>query len=298
MNIFSKLNKAGLLSAPPWIEDNLILLTAHGSHAYQVNTKDSDFDVYGIVIPPKSEVFFTNDIIGFGRTANLNNRFRTYQQHHIINDGTEYDFNIINIVDFFHLAMNCNPNWLEVLFTNFNSIFHITSIGKIIRDNRQLFLSKKVYYTMTNYAFSQIKAAKSKERIGKRKEVMERLGYCPKMLYHCARLIDQAEQILLTGDLELGKNKEYLKAIRREEVSYDEVVEKFHTAEKYLKKLYEESTAVPNAPDEGKIKDLLLRCLEHHYGNLSECVVRTDGNLLALREIDKILSSVRKGLYE
>lgn len=138
----------------------------------------------------------------------------------------EYDFNIANIVDFCELASECNPNWLEVLFTDINCILHTTSIGKLLRDSRELFLSKKVYITMTNYAYSQLNKAKSLEKTGKHKESIDKFGFDPKALYHCARLIDQCEQILLTGTLELGRNKEYLKAIRRGEVSHEEVQRK------------------------------------------------------------------------
>ena len=39
-----------------------------------------------------------------------------------------------------------------------------------------------------------------------------------------------------------------------------------------MRKLYDESTAVPHSPDEAAIKELLVNCLEEHYGDLSSAV--------------------------
>jgi hypothetical protein len=58
--------------------------------------------------------------------------------------------------------------------------------------------------------------------------------------------------------------------------------------EKELEILYAESK-LPHAPDEGKIKNLLLQCLEHHYGSLDKCIVNPDAAVTALREIQEVL---------
>jgi len=39
-----------------------------------------------------------------------------------------------------------------------------------------------------------------------------------------------------------------------------------------MRKLYDESDAVPHSPDETAIKELLVNCLEEHYGDLSSAV--------------------------
>lgn len=297
MNILQKLTKAKLISPPYWLVDNTFYLTMHGSHAYQVNKNNSDVDIYGIVIPPKAELFFTGEIVGYGKLKNLESRFRHFQKHQVLdtsdNLNRNYDFNITNIVDFFELASECNPNWLEVLFTDVNCILHTTAIGKLLRDNRNIFLSKKVYHTMTNYAYSQLNKAKSTEKVGKRKVDIDRLGYDPKSLYHCARLIDQCEQILSTGTLELGRNKEYLKSIRREEISFEEVQSKFKEKESYLTKLYETSDVVPLLPQKAKIKDLLFQCIEMHYGDLTQIVPKEDAYRRAFEEISSVVSKHR-----
>ena len=96
-------------------------------------------------------------------------------------------------------------------------------------------------------------------------------GNC-KFAYHVVRLIDEAEQILTTGDIDLQRSREVLKAIRRGEWTAEQVREFFNQKEKALEAAYDNSK-LPHSPDEAKIKALLLECLEAHYGSLTDAVV-------------------------
>lgn len=93
-----------------------------------------------------------------------------------------------------------------------------------------------------------------------------------KFLYHVVRLIAEVEQILAEGDLDLQKNKEQLKAIRRGEWTEQQIRDYFTQKEKFLEILYIESK-LPYSPDVAKIKTLLLNCLEEHYGTLDRAIV-------------------------
>ena len=62
--------------------------------------------------------------------------------------------------------------------------------------------------------------------------------------------------------------------------------------ERDLEKLYHESK-IPDGPDESQLKELLLNCLEQHYGNLDACIARVDANSIALKEITEIVDRVR-----
>lgn len=110
-----------------------------------------------------------------------------------------------------------------------------------------------------------------------------------KFAYHVVRLLNEAEQILTTGDLDLRKNNEHLKAIRRGDVSEQEIREYFSTKEKQLEELYLKSP-LPYGPDEDKIKELLFNCLEHHYGSLENCVVMQDNEKKCIAELQEVLS--------
>ncbi|TLD43584.1 MAG: hypothetical protein JETT_0015 [Candidatus Jettenia ecosi] len=128
---------------------------------------------------------------------------------------------------------------------------------------------------------------KSKEREGKRKETVNTYGYDVKFAYHIVRLLNEVEQILIEGDLDLQRNNEQLKSIRRGEWSEPQVINYFNTKEKHLEELYTKST-LPNLPDEQRIKALLLQCLEQHYGSLDKAIITTDKYEQALRQISEI----------
>ncbi len=92
-----------------------------------------------------------------------------------------------------------------------------------------------------------------------------------KFAYHVVRLLDEAEQLLLEGDLDLQRNREMLKSIRRGEWTQEQVLDYFEKKRIDLETAKTKSV-LPPAPDERAIRDLLLRCLETHYGSLDGCV--------------------------
>lgn len=133
--------------------------------------------------------------------------------------------------------------------------------------------------------------AKAKENSG-RIEQIKRHGMDTKFLYHVARLADECMQILTLGDLDLQRSKEYMKAIRRGEVSEEELRDWFAVQELSLEKAYSESK-LPYAPNEAKIKAVLLQCLEHHYGSLDKLgYVAPDAALVAIRSIGEIVDRI------
>ena len=128
---------------------------------------------------------------------------------------------------------------------------------------------------------------KSPEPGSKRAEYVEQFGYDVKFGLHLVRLLNEVEQILTTGDLDLQRDREMLKAIRRGEWTEQQVRDYFDRKEKDLEKMYAEST-LPWGPDEEKIKQLLLDCLEHHFGSLDKAYVPVNVHETALREILQI----------
>jgi hypothetical protein len=128
---------------------------------------------------------------------------------------------------------------------------------------------------------------------GRRRVSVEKFGYDVKFAYHVVRLCDECEQILTTGDLDLERSKEVLKAIRRGEWTEQQVRDYFTAKEPQLERMYAEST-LPWGPDEGRIKALLLQCLEHHYGSLDRAIVVEGSDAVALREIEEALARHRQ----
>ena len=112
------------------------------------------------------------------------------------------------------------------------------------------------------------------------------------------RLLNEVEQILIEGDIDLQMCKEQLKSIRRGEWTLAQIKEYFTTKERELETLYVENRAkLPYGPQDGSfqedIKTLLLHCLEEHYGSLDKCITSEDAPIKALREIDEILKKNR-----
>ena len=117
-------------------------------------------------------------------------------------------------------------------------------------------------------------------------------GNC-KFAYHVVRLLDEIEQILAEGDLDIRRNRAQLKSIRRGDVPEEEIYRWASEKEKSLEKLYEESK-LPWGPDEKAVKRLLLACLEEHWGSIDGCVVTDDHPILALREIADVIDRNRR----
>ncbi len=272
--IIHTLKEQGKIHPPHWLVDNVQYLTIIGSEAYGVAKGESDHDIYGFVIPPKEEIFphLKGEIPGFGSHSR---RFEQWQEHHVLYDEEQYDFVVYSMVKYFQLCMENNPNIIDSLFTPQNCVLHITRIGQMVRENRKMFLHKGAWYRFKGYAYSQMHKMRLKNRKGKRKEMGEKYGYDIKFAYHIVRLLNEVEQILIEGDLDLQRNNEQLKAIRRGEWTEQQVIEYFNNKEKQLEGLYIRST-LPNTPDEQKIKALLLQCLEQHYGSLDKAIITTD----------------------
>ncbi len=293
MSIVQRLAERGLTRPPTFLPTNTHYETMMGSVAYGVAGSASDIDVYGFCIPPKDKLFphLRGEIVGFGSTRQ---RFAQFQEHHIkdAEAGREYDLAIYNIVDYLQLAMKNNPNLIDSLFTPDTCVLHITRIGQMVRDARRSFLHKGCWHTFKGYAYQQITKMAGHERSGKRKATVEQFGYDIKFAYHVVRLLNEVEQILIEGDLDLTRNREQLKAIRRGEWTEQQVRDYFTRKEAELESIYLASK-LPAGPDEAKIKALLLNCLEEHYGNLETCVVNPDAAVAALREVASVIERNR-----
>jgi uncharacterized protein len=122
-----------------FVEKNTIYKCLAGSKAYGLDTPTSDTDIRGICIPPKEYYF----------------GLHSFEQQELPPDIVIY-----SIQKFIRLATDCNPNVIELLYVDKNDILSINNYGKILRDNRELFLSKKAKFTFSGYAFAQLQRIK------------------------------------------------------------------------------------------------------------------------------------------
>jgi uncharacterized protein len=358
--LLDKLEKKGLIHPPPFVPSNTMYLTIMGSVAYGVadtsnKEKIPDNDIYGFCIPPKNYIFHKDEIPGFGTPGP---RFEQWQQHHIVDPdahggkGQEYDFQLFSIVKFFELCRQGNPNLLDSLFTPENCVLHCTQVGRMVRDNRKLFVSKEIWKKFRGYAFSNLHKAKSKQyvEIGNferdndlpdgislkdveqeiksrntesplsklsdeslvfyydllkkapdnlsiRKNRIKEFGTDTKLLYHLLRLLDEAQQLLETGEMDLQRAREAMKSIRRGEWKIEDLISWAQAKEKELDLAFT-NCKLPAKADEEAIKKLLIQCLEEHYGNLNAVFQQPDWATSTLRTVDQILNEVRSKLYQ
>lgn len=291
MHLIAKLEQQGKISPPKWLSDNTMYLTRVGSHAYGCDTPESDIDIYGYAICPKHITFRTNEIPDFDKQVE---RFEQYQAGHLDVEGTEHDITVYSLAKFFRLVADNNPNMLDSLFTPRTCVIHSTNISERIREKRKLFLSKKCYYKFKGYAYAQLHKMTTKETTtnSKRMALREKFGFDIKFGLHLVRLVLECAQILETGDLDMMRDTEILKSIRRGEWTEPKIREWFETQEKYLDKLYTETKAVPDVVNEKAVRTLLLECLEEHYGSLKDIIIDESDNTKILREIKQLIGKV------
>ena len=128
-----------------WLEQNTIYLTRYGSHAYGTNIETSDEDFRGIVIPPKEYY------LSF---------FKNFEQA----ESKDPDLIIFDVKKFFKLAVDNNPNVLELLFVESSDHLITTPYSALLIKNRNKFISKKCRYTFAGYAHAQMKRILSHRR--------------------------------------------------------------------------------------------------------------------------------------
>jgi predicted nucleotidyltransferase len=289
--IIQKLQSAGLMPCPKWMPDNTAYLTIMGSAAYGCSTDDSDIDIYGFCVPPRHIIFphEAGVIFGFGKQPE---KFEQYQQHHIKDPSgaKEYDFSIFSIIKYFQLCMENNPNLIASLFTPNNCVIHSTKISSIVRENRKLFLHKGAWFKFKGYSFAQMSKIKGGQNKSnpKRAATIEEHGYDLKFAMHVVRLLAEVEQIMIEGDLDLQRNREQLKSIRRGEWSLERIQTYFDEKERSLEDVYTTSK-LPHSPDEMVIRNILLNCLEEHYGDLSQVVKRDISVDALMREMRQVI---------
>jgi len=297
MSTLQRLTDQGLVKPPRWLPGNVQYETIMGSVAYGVSSDTSDVDVYGWAIPPKDDLFphLRGEVLGFGTPKP---RFEQYQEHHVQDQdalaghGRTYDLTLYGIVKFFNLAMENNPNVIDSLFTPVNCVLHSTRVGNLVRENRRLFLHKGAWPKFKGYAYTQLHKLSIKTPQDKRAELVEKHGYDVKFAYHVVRLLTEVEMILIEENMDLQRNNEQLKAIRRGEWTEDRLRQWCADKESHLERVYAESN-LRATPDEPKIRALLLTALEEHYGTLEGCVVNPDRAVEALRNIQAELERVK-----
>jgi predicted nucleotidyltransferase len=128
-----------------WLKQNVILYAIAGSRAYGIHTEDSDTDVKGVCVAPKEYY------LGFKQFEQAEFKRENESDPSLSVEGVIYD-----IRKFVSLAKECNPNIIELLYTDDEDFIFLSEIGEMLVSNRDLFLSKKAKAKFSGYAFGQL----------------------------------------------------------------------------------------------------------------------------------------------
>lgn len=122
--------------------NNICLIAYGGSIAYGTNNENSDTDIRGISTRTKKDILIRND---FEQVVDT----RT--------DTTIYSFDKI-----IKLLCACNPNVIEILGCKPEHYIYLNEIGKLLLENKSLFLSKRAIQSFGGYANAQLRRLESR----------------------------------------------------------------------------------------------------------------------------------------
>lgn len=171
------------------LNDHLEAFLLVGSHAYGTDTEESDADYVAIVTPPAKYLIGLSEFDGWQPGPD--------------NDGL--DFKVFSWHKFLHLALQGNPNIVEMLFLGADCNLIRSDNFCILQGEYGRFLSKHVVKRFLGYASGQMKKMESGKATGhlghKRKEEVARLGLDPKDASHCIRLLYTAHLLAISGSV-------------------------------------------------------------------------------------------------
>lgn len=122
-----------------WALENTIYRVCAGSRLYGTSRPSSDWDIRGVCAMPPESLF------GLG----------SFDQYNATDEDD--DIVIYGLTKFFRLAMQCNPNILDILFAPPEKWIVKTDEWTDIYESRHMFLSQRVRHTYSGYAHSQLK---------------------------------------------------------------------------------------------------------------------------------------------
>lgn len=130
-----------------WFKPRTLFLCRHGSHAYGTNGPDSDVDVKGVFMAPKNYVLGTQGDV-----------------EHIDKGWQDLDCALYDLRTYVKLALDNNPNILELLFIDPSDWLFVTDTWQRFVAVRHSFLSQNVKNRYCGYAVSQLKRIRAHRR--------------------------------------------------------------------------------------------------------------------------------------
>lgn len=131
-----------------FLANNIILKLRTGSQLYGTATPESDEDFIEIGIPKAQYILGMNtvELVDIGEKSKLSSGK---------NAPDAIDSTIFTLTKFCKLALDGNPNVLELLFVNEQNKVSSTELGEELLSLRDKFISQLIIHRFAGYAFSQ-----------------------------------------------------------------------------------------------------------------------------------------------
>jgi len=204
-----------------------------------------DVDLMGVCFPPTKALFGRGR---FERKESFVGPFDcvTYELRKMVN-----------------LLSKGNPNVISILFLRPEFYLYMSDAGKSLIEDRDMFLSMRVYQAFAGYAAGQMHRMENLAFEGymgeKRKRLVKAHGYDTKNAAHLVRLLRMAKEFLKDGVMNVyrGDDADELLEIKNGKYSLDEV-------KKMAESLFDECNVLKNKtslrlePDEEQIEGMLI----------------------------------------
>jgi hypothetical protein len=211
-----------VMDLPP-LPASTILLVEVGSTAHGTGTPGGeDYDQLGVVV----EV--AHDVLGLNERGFVTVMQRT-QPDGVRSGPGDVDRTLHSLRRFVRLAATGNPSILMALWS---PVDHAAAEGTELQALGDAFIGRHVIPRYRGYMQSQAQrllgtrgGGHGRRGSGQREELVAAHGYDTKYAMHGARLGFQCQELLTTGRLTLpiqGEPAEWLRAVRRGEVPFDE----------------------------------------------------------------------------
>jgi len=246
--------------SPKKPREGLILYGYRGSIAHNMYVPQSDPD--SIDDKDTLGIFIDHLDNYFGIPKNRNRGVWEKQQD-------EWDIVCYEIRKMFSLLLKCNPNVMSLLWLEDKHYIIKNPEGELLINNRNLFVSKKAYYSFTGYAHGQFKRMTAFKKAGymgeKRKQLVEKYGYDCKNAAHLIRLLKMGIEFLSSGVLNVFRyDNDMLLSIKNGEWSLEKVKNESDRLFKLSEETYLKSK-LPENPDVGGAELLLIDILRNNF---------------------------------
>jgi uncharacterized protein len=232
------------------LPENVILLGYRGSiaHGMYVPQDDpnsiDDRDIMGVCFA-QPEVYFGLEV---------------FEQKEVM--LREWDSVVYELRKYVRLLVNGNPNVLSLLWLRPEHYIYRDAWGDMLINNRQLFVSRKLYHSFVGYAWGQLHRMEHAACTGymgaRRKALVEKFGYDCKNSAHCLRILRMGVEFLKEGELHVFReDAPQLMEVKKGMWTLDQVKAEADRQFKRIDEAYD-TCQLPKMPDRKKVNELLM----------------------------------------